>query len=145
MWLEQEVGSSETTWWDLCEYRKRGESGVWGRSKQKPEECTGAAQKPSDKLHVSLCSPLSACSHVWLCDSVDCSPPSSYVHGVFQARILEWIAISSSRGSSHPRDQTLISCVSCIGRQILLPLSYLGSLSSLDTILNELKMGLKHY
>jgi len=41
------------------------------------------------------------------------------VHGIFQARILEWMAISSSRGSSQPRDQTHISCVSCIGRQIL--------------------------
>ena len=41
------------------------------------------------------------------------------VHGIFQARILEWIAISSSRGSSQPKDQTSISCVSCIGRQIL--------------------------
>ena len=40
----------------------------------------------------------------------------SSVHGVFQARILEWVAISLSRGSSRPRDQT---CVSCIGRQIL--------------------------
>ena len=35
-----------------------------------------------------------------LCDPMDCSPPSSSVHGIFQARILEWVAISSSRGSS---------------------------------------------
>ena len=44
-----------------------------------------------------------------------------------QARILEWVAISSSRGSSLPRDRTHVSSVSCIGRWILLPLSYLGS------------------
>ena len=44
-----------------------------------------------------------------------CSPGSS-VHGIFQARILEWVAISSSRGSSRPRDQTRVSC---IGRWIL--------------------------
>ena len=40
-----------------------------------------------------------------LCDPMDvCSPPGSYVHGIFQARILEWVAISSSRGSSQPHD-----------------------------------------
>ena len=50
------------------------------------------------------------------CDPTDYSPQSSFVHGVFQARILEWIAISFSRGSSQTRDQT---CISCIGRWIL--------------------------
>ena len=40
---------------------------------------------------------------------VDCSPPSSSVHGILQARILEWVAISFSRGSSRPRDQTQVS------------------------------------
>ena len=54
-----------------------------------------------------------------LCVPMDCSPPGSSVHGIFQARILEWVAISSSRGSSQVRDQTCISCVSCVGRQIL--------------------------
>ena len=46
-----------------------------------------------------------------LCDPMDCSPPSSFVHGIFQARILEWLAISFSGGSSQPKDQTGISCV----------------------------------
>ena len=46
-----------------------------------------------------------------LCDPVDCGPPGSSVHGIFQARILEWVAISPSRGSSQPRDRTLISCI----------------------------------
>ena len=41
-----------------------------------------------------------------LCNHVDCSPPGSSVHGILQARILEWVAISFSRGSSQPRDQT---------------------------------------
>ena len=45
-----------------------------------------------------------------LCDSMDCSPPGSSVHGIFQARILEWVAISCSRGSSSPRDWTCVSC-----------------------------------
>ena len=47
------------------------------------------------------------------------APPGYSVHGVFQARILEWVAVSSSRESSQPRDQTCISYISCIGRQIL--------------------------
>ena len=52
-----------------------------------------------------------------LCYPMDCSPPSSSVRGISQARILEWVAISSSRGSSWPSklwDQTHNSCVSCI-------------------------------
>ena len=44
-----------------------------------------------------------------LCDPMDCSPPGSSVHGILQARILEWVAISFSRRSSQPRDQTCIS------------------------------------
>ena len=58
------------------------------------------------------------------CEPMDCSLS---VYGIFQARIPEWVAISSSRGSFQSRDQTHISCVSCIGRQILYHLSYLGS------------------
>ena len=44
-----------------------------------------------------------------LCDPVDCSPPGSSIHGILQARILEWVAISFSRGSSRPRDGTQVS------------------------------------
>ena len=64
-----------------------------------------------------MCSDALLC--LTLCDSKDCSLPGSFVHGVFQARILEWVAISSSRGSSQPRDQTHISCVSCFGKWML--------------------------
>ena len=46
-----------------------------------------------------------------LCNSMDCSPPGSSVHGIFQAWMLELVAISSSRESSWPRDQTCISCI----------------------------------
>ena len=46
-----------------------------------------------------------------LCNPIDCSPPDSSVYGIFQARILEWVAMSSSRGSSQLRDQTHISCI----------------------------------
>ena len=51
-----------------------------------------------------------------LCNPMDCSPPGSSVHGSLQARILEWVVISFSRGSSRPRDQTGISW---IDKQIL--------------------------
>ena len=44
-----------------------------------------------------------------LCDPMDCSPPGSPVHGILQARILDWVAISFSRGSCSPRDQTWVS------------------------------------
>ena len=44
-----------------------------------------------------------------LCDPMGCSPPGSPVHGILQARILEWVSISFSRGSSWPRDQTQVS------------------------------------
>ena len=46
-----------------------------------------------------------------LCNPMNCSPPASFVHGIFQARILEWVAIPFSRGSFWPRDQTLRSCI----------------------------------
>ena len=57
-------------------------------------------------------------SHSVMCDSLlppECSPQVSSVHGILQARILEWIAISFSRGSSPPRDRTLVFCTFCIG------------------------------
>ena len=44
-----------------------------------------------------------------LCDPADCRPPGSSVHGTVQARILEWVAVSFSRGSSRPRDRTQVS------------------------------------
>ena len=60
---------------------------------------------------------LSCFTHVQLfVTPTDCSLPGSSVHGILQARILEWVAVPSSRGSSQPRDWT---CVSCIGRWIL--------------------------
>ena len=62
-----------------------------------------------------------------LCDPMDCSAPGSSVHGILQARTLEWVAISFSRGSSQPRDQTHVFCVSCIGRWILYHYDHLGS------------------
>ena len=49
-----------------------------------------------------------------LCNPMDYSPPGSSVYGILQARILEWVVMPSSRGSSRPRDRTHVSCSSCI-------------------------------
>ena len=50
-----------------------------------------------------------SCQTLW--DSMDCSPPGSSVHGMLQARILEWVAISFTRGSSQPKDPTGVFCL----------------------------------
>ena len=68
-------------------------------------------------IRVCSCSDIQSC--LALCDPVDRSPPGSSLRGIFQARIQELAAISSSRGSSWPRDQSRVPCTSCIGRGIL--------------------------
>ena len=75
-----------------------------------------------------------ACKHAkWLqlcltlCDHMDHSPTRSSVHGILQARILEWVTMPSSRGSSWPRDWTRVSFVFCIGRWVLYHSCQLGS------------------
>ena len=70
-------------------------------------------------LSVCVCVCSVVQSHPTLCDLMNYSPPDSSVHGIFQARILEWVTISYSRGSSWPRDQSCIAWVSWIGRQTL--------------------------
>ena len=90
---------------------------------QKSRETCPSTQLKNDKvvtqttllplhLHASL-SPkvkvLVAPSCPTLCDPMDCTPPGSSVHGILQARILEWVTIPFSRGSSRPRDQTWVS------------------------------------
>ena len=72
---------------------------------------------PPQTLWVCVCSVIQLC--LTLCGPMDYSPPHSSVHGIFQARILKWVAISYSRGSSQLRDWTRVFCVPCIGRQIL--------------------------
>ena len=72
----------------------------------------------SVSLFLNLHAHLAIQSCPTLCDPVDCNLPDSSVHGIIQARILEWVALSSSRGSSWTRDWTYISCVDCIGRRI---------------------------
>ena len=76
---------------------------------------------PSSPLHVPIsllcyCCFLVIKSCLTLCNLMDCSPPGSSVHGISQARFLEWVSISSFRGSPWFRGPT---CVSCISRQSL--------------------------
>ena len=74
------------------------------------------------RARARACSVAQSCLN--LCDPMDCSPPDSSVHGISQGRILEWVAISASRGSSQSRNQTQVFC---IGRWVLWPLSHQGS------------------
>ena len=70
-------------------------------------------------VYVCVCVCVCVLSHfscVRLCNPMDCSPPGSSLHGILQARMLEWVAISFSRENSRPRDQTRVSCT---GRQVL--------------------------
>ena len=85
-------------------------------------------------------------SHVrLLVTPMDCSPLGSSVHGIFHTRILEWVAIYSSRGSSWPRDWTRGSSISHIGRQtafttsLSLPLNHMGSPMHVPSIQKRLK------
>ena len=72
---------------------------------------------------------LQSCPTLW--DPMDCSPPGSSVHGILQARILEWVAMPSSRGSSRARGRAWVSCGSC--RRILYQLSHKGSPGGSDS------------
>ena len=62
------------------------------------------------QVSINRCCCLIAWSCPTLCDPMDCSPSGSSVHGILQARILEWVAMPSCRASSQPRDQTQVSC-----------------------------------
>ena len=80
--------------------------------------------EPQGKPHIiNIYPPISkkvlvAQSCLILCNSVDCSQPSSSVNGILQARILEWVASPFSRGSSHPRDGTQVSCIGTVFWQL---------------------------
>ena len=69
------------------------------------------ALRSNDPIYLSQFSMLVAQLYPTLCDPMDYTPPGSSVHGIIQARILEWVAILFSRESSQLRDQTLVSCI----------------------------------
>ena len=87
-----------------------------------------------------VCTCMGAQSCLTFCGPKDCWPPGSFVDEISQARIVEWVAISSTSGSSWSRDQTLISCISCIGRWILY---HLGSPILLNLLLMLCLKGLR--
>ena len=62
-------------------------------------------------FHLCSINEISQLSCVWFCDPMDGSPTDSSVHGILQARILGWVAIPFSRGSSRPRGRTWVSCI----------------------------------
>ena len=72
-----------------------------------------------------------------LFEPTDCSPPGSSIHGILQARILEWITVPSSRGSSQPRDWRHLSYVSCIGWHHLRTPGPSGSLQSSCSVVSD--------
>ena len=81
----------------------------------------GTGRNPRE-LHTLSTAYMCVCSTAQLCPMncpMDCSLRGSSVHGISQARILEWVAISFSRGSSWPRSWTHISGVSCVGRWVV--------------------------
>ena len=92
---------------------------------------SGSLEKPIGHLRLTVALSFFIYIHcLCVCSSVihscqtlykpmDCSLPGFSVHGISQARILEWVAISFSRASSWPRDQTRFSCFSCTGRWVL--------------------------
>ena len=94
-------------WTNLCVYVCVNKGPV--RLHIKLIKVVPAGQKDRSVLHAKL---LQSC----LCDLMDQSPPGSSVHGILQGRILDWVAMLSSRGSSQPRDRTHASYVSCTGR-----------------------------
>ena len=108
----------------LAGYRPWGckESGMTERLSpiEKAKAKTSKISKKTERV-------LSCFSHVWLCDPVHCSLPNSSVHGILQMRILEWVSMPSSRGSSPPRDQAPLSYVSFTGRWFLYHKHHLGS------------------
>ena len=88
------------------------------------DTCSG--NKWSRAMHVCVCVRACVCVRPQarslcptLCNPTDCSWPGSSVHVIFQAKILEWVAISYSKRSSWPKDGTHVSYVSCTGRHIL--------------------------
>ena len=74
-------------------------------------------------------------SHVWRCDPMDCSSPGSFVNGILQARTLEWVAISFSRGSSWLRDWTQVLCIAGRLFSIWVIRETLSSVQSLSHVL----------
>ena len=110
----------------------RGTAGSGHTAPRTLEPRPAGPQAPAVSSHRAALCVLRACSAAAVTSDsvtpVDCGPPGSSVHGILQARILEWVAMPSSRGSSRPRDRTHICLHLRHCRWILYPLGHLGSL-----------------
>ena len=102
--LEKEMATLSTLAWEIPRTEEPGGLQSTGSQRVRPVRMTNTFTVLVPELGPTLCDP------------IDCGPPGSCVHGILQARMLEWVATSSFRGSSRPRDQTHIFC---IGRLIL--------------------------
>ena len=103
----------KTSWNSRCTgiYQRDGAGHPQGRNGVPESPVTWIGNIPISAKSLQSCATL--------CDTMDCSPPGSSVHGILQARILEWVAMPSSMVSSWPRDWTCVSYISCIGRRVL--------------------------
>ena len=111
------------------EHRPRADERMtWNKAYKLVSWCTGKRSIIVRCVCVCVCVYSITQLHLTLFCPMDCSSPGSPVHGISQARIQEWVAISFSRGSFQSRTQNSnISCISCIGRGILYHYCYLGS------------------
>ena len=108
-WQPQLGITKDNVWWQeaQCWLLQRREGGEWRQWGETMWPLWDLQNQPRRRRRGALCDP------------VDCSLSGSSVHGVSQARILEWVAMPSSRGSSWTKAQTQVSYISCTGRQIL--------------------------
>ena len=127
---ESKQPNNETSERQQCGFEHWLESGSWGSNLSSNSGfwlggsyLTSVPELPS--LQVSFAQ---SCPTLW--DSINCSPPASCVHALFQARMLEWVAIFFSRASSRPRDWTQVSCIA--GRSCTTKLPGKPSLQSGD-------------
>ena len=122
------MGSSRQEYWSGVPLPSPNEQEVPLKEKacgiRRELACIAIPTSSHEGLHVSAKS-LQKCPTLY--NSMDCSLPDSSDHGIPQARILEWVAMSSSRGSSQPRDQTHVSYISGIGRRVLYHWHHLGN------------------
>ena len=115
--------------WSGLRNRHHLSIGLWPRCQNLLHVPLSPISWPISHEKYYMCSVTQSCPTFY--GPIDSGPADSSVHGIFQAGIPEWVAISYSRGSSSPKGQTSLSCVSCIGRWTLYRWPHLGSLRNI--------------